>query len=171
MERRLYRSKHNRVLAGVCGGIGEYFNIDPVIIRIIAVLLIIPGVFPAIIAYLILALVIPLEGSKSSSPKDNIRENMTDLRDTGVGIGEEIRNNLQKPDTNTGATGQTPPLTPSSASYSNSNRVLWFLGLIIIALGIFFLLVNIFGWLWRYLWPLLLIAAGLIIIVLVIRRR
>ena len=37
MEKRLYRSSRNKVLAGVCGGIGEYFDVDPVIIRILAV--------------------------------------------------------------------------------------------------------------------------------------
>lgn len=33
--RRLYRSRQNRVIAGVCGGFGDYFNIDPVVIRVI----------------------------------------------------------------------------------------------------------------------------------------
>jgi len=55
--KRLYRSRSNRWIAGVCGGIGEYFNIDPIIIRILAV------VIPAFgwLAYLICALVIPSE--------------------------------------------------------------------------------------------------------------
>ena len=35
--KRLYKSRANRVLCGVCGGIGEYFNIDPVIIRLLLV--------------------------------------------------------------------------------------------------------------------------------------
>ena len=55
--RRLYRSRRNRIIAGVCGGIGEYLNIDPTIIRILAI--IIPGF--GWIAYLIFALVIPSE--------------------------------------------------------------------------------------------------------------
>ena len=55
--RRLYRSRTNRVLAGVCGGIGEYFNIDPVIIRILAI--VIPGF--GWFAYLICAIIIPNE--------------------------------------------------------------------------------------------------------------
>ncbi|MCL2409870.1 MAG: PspC domain-containing protein [Oscillospiraceae bacterium] len=55
--RRLYRSRRNRIIAGVCGGIGEYFNIDPVIIRILAI--VIPGF--GWIAYLICAIIIPLE--------------------------------------------------------------------------------------------------------------
>jgi len=55
--KRLYRSRSNRWLAGVCGGIGEYFNIDPIIVRILAV--VIPGF--GWVLYLILALVIPNE--------------------------------------------------------------------------------------------------------------
>lgn len=39
MEKRLYLSNTNKVLAGVCGGLGEYFGLDPVLIRIIAVIL------------------------------------------------------------------------------------------------------------------------------------
>jgi len=56
-SKRLYRSRRNRILAGVCGGIGEYFNIDPVIIRILAV--VIPGF--GWFAYLICAIIIPSE--------------------------------------------------------------------------------------------------------------
>ena len=39
-EKRLYKSDSNKVIGGVCGGLGEYFGIDPVILRIIAVVLI-----------------------------------------------------------------------------------------------------------------------------------
>jgi len=58
--KRVYRSKDNKVWAGIIGGLGEYFKIDPVILRIIFVLLVIvTGVFPGIIAYLIALLLIP----------------------------------------------------------------------------------------------------------------
>ena len=56
-QRRLYRSRSNRILAGVCGGLGEYLNIDPVIIRILAI--IIPGIGWG--TYLICAILIPSE--------------------------------------------------------------------------------------------------------------
>lgn len=56
--RRLYKSNDNVVIAGVCGGIGEYLNIDPTVIRIIWVLLtFFAGL--SIWLYLILAIVIP----------------------------------------------------------------------------------------------------------------
>ncbi len=40
MDKKLYRSTKNSMIAGVCGGLGEYFNIDPTIVRLLAVLLI-----------------------------------------------------------------------------------------------------------------------------------
>ena len=56
--RRLYRSEDDRILAGVCGGLGEHFGIDPVIIRIIMVILVFTG-GPGIILYLLFWLFIP----------------------------------------------------------------------------------------------------------------
>ena len=56
-SRKLYRSATNKMLCGVCGGIGEYFGIDPTIIRLIWAILIFSG--PGIIAYIIAAVVIP----------------------------------------------------------------------------------------------------------------
>ncbi len=56
--KRLYRSKKERMVAGVCGGIGEYFDIDPVIVRIIWIFFIL-GYGSGLLAYLIAWLVIP----------------------------------------------------------------------------------------------------------------
>jgi phage shock protein C len=58
--KRLYRSKTDKIIGGVCGGMGEYFQIDPVIIRIIWVILIF-GMGFGLLAYLIAWLIIPLE--------------------------------------------------------------------------------------------------------------
>jgi len=58
--KRLYRSKKNRVIAGVCGGIGEYFNIDPTLIRLIWILLVFAG-GSGILAYIIAWIIIPEE--------------------------------------------------------------------------------------------------------------
>lgn len=57
--KRLYRSLKDRKIAGVCGGIAEYFNIDPVIVRVIAVLLLLPGGFPGFLPYVIMWVVVP----------------------------------------------------------------------------------------------------------------
>ena len=39
MEKRLYRSETNKVISGVCGGLGEYFDVDPVLVRVVTVIL------------------------------------------------------------------------------------------------------------------------------------
>ena len=59
MTKRLYRSSRDSKIAGVCGGLAEYFNIDPTIIRVIFVLLLLPGGFPGFIPYVILWIVVP----------------------------------------------------------------------------------------------------------------
>ena len=59
MEKKLYKSK-NRMLSGVLGGIGEYLNVDPTIIRVAYVFIaIFSMLMPAIIAYIIMAIIIP----------------------------------------------------------------------------------------------------------------
>ena len=57
MEKRLYRSRQNRMLCGVCGGIGEYFNIDPTLVRLGLVLLCCTG--SGLLAYIVAAIIIP----------------------------------------------------------------------------------------------------------------
>ena len=57
--KRFYRSKDNRVLCGVCGGIGDYLNVDPTIIRLLCLLLGFTG--SGLIAYIVAAVIIPEE--------------------------------------------------------------------------------------------------------------
>jgi phage shock protein C len=59
MEKRLYRSRSNKMIAGVCAGIAEYLNIDPTIVRVIAVILLLPGGLPGLLPYLVLWIVVP----------------------------------------------------------------------------------------------------------------
>jgi len=61
MEKRLYRSRKDRRLCGVCGGIAEYFNTDPTIVRLIWLLLTLISFGKAIIIYLICCFVISEE--------------------------------------------------------------------------------------------------------------
>lgn len=60
MSKRVYRSNTDYIMAGVCGGLGEYFNIDSNIVRVAWVLFTLLG-GSGIIAYIICALVIPKE--------------------------------------------------------------------------------------------------------------
>lgn len=59
--KKLYRSRTDKMVAGVCGGLAQYFNIDPTIVRLVFAALIIFAVGSPLLIYLILAVVIPLE--------------------------------------------------------------------------------------------------------------
>ena len=60
--KKLFRSRTNRMLAGVCGGLAEYFNIDPTLMRVITIVLAFTPFVPVIIIYLLLWLSIPERG-------------------------------------------------------------------------------------------------------------
>jgi len=68
--KKLYRSKQNKKILGIAGGLGDFYNIDPTIIRLILILLcIITGVIPMILAYFIAALIIPIEPKEHEEVK------------------------------------------------------------------------------------------------------
>jgi phage shock protein PspC (stress-responsive transcriptional regulator) len=56
---RLRRSRQNRILAGVCGGLGEFFGINPIWFRLGFLLALIPGGVPGILIYLLCWIIIP----------------------------------------------------------------------------------------------------------------
>jgi len=64
MEKRLYRSRDERIIWGVCGGIAKYFGLDPTLIRLIAVLSLFLAL-TGILIYIILTIVVPLEPAKA----------------------------------------------------------------------------------------------------------
>jgi len=142
------------IWGGVCGGLAEYFGIDPTIVRIIAVLLALAS-GAGILAYIILAIVVPLESSQVTEPKDVIKENVEEMKETASNLGQEIRSTfVSKEDTSE---------ETAKVRHRRSN----ILGLILIVIGILFLLAsfNLLWWLsWRYLLPFILIAIGLLII-------
>jgi phage shock protein PspC (stress-responsive transcriptional regulator) len=70
MEKRLYRSKSDRMVAGVCAGLANYFNTDPTVIRILAIVCLLVFNVMALIAYLILAVVVPNENPAGSRHSD-----------------------------------------------------------------------------------------------------
>jgi phage shock protein PspC (stress-responsive transcriptional regulator) len=65
--RRLYRSRGDRVIGGVCGGIAKYFNVDPVLVRVGAVALVFLG-GAGLLAYIAAVLLIPNEGEGGQAP-------------------------------------------------------------------------------------------------------
>jgi phage shock protein C len=67
--KRIYRSDTEKVIFGVCGGLGDYFNLDPVIFRIFFILFAF-GMGSGVLAYLVLALVIPSKPMASKEPEE-----------------------------------------------------------------------------------------------------
>lgn len=60
MEKKLYRSRSNRMIAGVLGGLGEFFGVDPVLLRLgYLILTVFTGFVPGIIGYLLAILIVP----------------------------------------------------------------------------------------------------------------
>ncbi len=90
--KRLHRSRTKRLIAGVCGGIGEYFNLDPTLVRLVFLLL----VFlwgAGIIFYLILAIIIPLEGQEEVQPElgKRVKETAAELKSTAQKFASDIK--------------------------------------------------------------------------------
>lgn len=60
MYKHLRRSKDNRIIAGIFGGLGEYFSIDPVVFRLVYIAItVFTGLIPGILVYLLACLVVP----------------------------------------------------------------------------------------------------------------
>ena len=57
--KRLYRSDTDKMIGGICGGIAEYFTLDPTLVRIGYILLSLFTVFSGVLAYLVLWVVVP----------------------------------------------------------------------------------------------------------------
>ena len=61
-NKRLYRSDANKIFAGVCGGIGEYFVVDPVVVRLIWLLVVVfTGMVPGLLVYILAVYIVPKE--------------------------------------------------------------------------------------------------------------
>jgi len=70
MQKRLYRSKDERMIWGICGGLAKYFDVDPTLVRVIWVLTLIFGGW-SLLAYVILRFVIPLEPQEAAPADDS----------------------------------------------------------------------------------------------------
>jgi phage shock protein C len=80
MQKRLYRSRTDKKLGGVCSGIGEYLDLDPTLIRVLWVIITIFTDFaPGIIAYILLWLIVPEEPAKIESSEAEVEGKVVDV--------------------------------------------------------------------------------------------
>lgn len=143
MEKRLYRSYTDKMLGGVCGGLGEYFDIDPVIIRVLFFVAVLFG-GGGILAYIILWIVIPQK--PFTIPKINQDEAKSSEADAGqTNQGENTFRNFVV-----------------EKRRMNKNSLA---GIILIFLGMLFLLDNFVPrFSFHDFWPLILIGIGFALI-------
>jgi phage shock protein C len=95
-QRRLYRSEKDRLLGGVCGGLAEYFGTDPILVRVIFVIL---TLFPAglgIVAYIVLWIVVPQASSTELSAKEAVKENIEELKKTATEAGKKVEEHVDE---------------------------------------------------------------------------
>jgi phage shock protein C len=92
-EKRLTKSESNKVFLGVCGGLAEYFEVDPVIVRVIFVLLALGNGF-GVILYLILAIALPSENEIGDTKgKERIKKVVEDAKNSANSLASELREN------------------------------------------------------------------------------
>jgi phage shock protein C len=151
---RLYRSDTDKIIAGVCGGLGEYLHVDPLIFRILFVILtLVNGIGLAV--YLVLWLIAPVAHTQYQSPDEVMRRNVEEIGQKARELGQEARNTLR-------GSGNSPW---DAQGQPNSRMMIG--GAILAGVGLLILLNN-FGLLWWFnlgkLWPLVLIAVGAVIL-------
>lgn len=89
---KLFRSSDDRVLGGVCSGLGKFFQVDASIVRLIFVLIAIFG-GGGILLYMILWLIIPSDSSDSEISKENIEKNVDEMKDKAKSFAKEMKIN------------------------------------------------------------------------------
>lgn len=146
MARRLTRNSRNAILGGVAAGLGDYLDMDPVLIRLIFIILCLAG-GSGLVIYIVAWLVMPRDDQEAatdgmSPPADQFANEVKEA-------GERVVANIRR---TTGDAGR--------------GRVIG--GLILMILGFLFLMNQFYdlGWLrFRYLWPLVLVGAGVMLFV------
>ncbi|HSD84111.1 MAG TPA: PspC domain-containing protein [Anaerolineae bacterium] len=143
---RLYRSTSDRMIAGVCGGLGKYFNVDATIVRAIFLLLLFMG-GGGIPLYLVLWIIIPDEQRLDASLNEVMRANTQELAQSARDFGQSMRE----------AVG---PSSGEAVQPASRNGPVIF-AVVLIFLGVWFLLQNLLHIDLGQLWPVILIIIGL----------
>lgn len=142
---RLYRSDKNKMIAGVCAGLADYFHIDPTIVRIIFVIL---ALFhgSGVLIYIILWILVPAESSANIISESVMKDNLEEMKERARTFAHSIGS----------------PRSPDGKTHHDDSRMWW--AILIILVGFYFLFRNfgIFDELdLGKFWPVILIILGL----------
>ena len=153
MKKKLYRSKKDCVIGGVCGGIAEYFDVDTTLIRLLAILIFFFG-GSGIVAYIIGWIIIP------QNPNGNTEDNSENKGE----IEEKTKKGTEK--TNNKIEENLSEKEPEGNSERNRNIIL---GIILVIAGLIFMGSTFFPWItwaaWSTFWPVIIIVVGLVIMI------
>ncbi len=164
MNRQLYKSKRNRVLAGVCGGFADYFAIDVTLIRIIWIIVTLFG-GAGLIAYIIAAIIMP-EETEYTNQGSTWNSTASDS-----GWDKSTQSSSWTKDPGSAETGYSPDSSDKSedswgkAPSYNSDKNRFVIGAALVVIGIAFIVKLIFpGFDAKFFIPLLLIGIGGLVI-------
>lgn len=158
MNRRLVRSRTDRVIGGVAAGLADYMNADTALVRIAWALLIPLTGGAALLAYIVAWIVVP---------------EATDAPYAAVAPGTELDTSAVDPDA-PASSGVDAPVytTPVATSSGGDNRAGLVIGIGLVLVGLWFLLREYLpNFDWSLVWPVVLIGVGVLILVGVSRRR
>jgi len=103
MQTKLYRSPTDKMIAGVCGGLGTYLAIDPVLIRLFFVLLTLGG-GSGIVIYMIMWILIPYPDQNPAASAETIKAGAEEIAARGRALGDDMRVTLQGDNPSAGVT-------------------------------------------------------------------
>jgi phage shock protein PspC (stress-responsive transcriptional regulator) len=153
-QKTLRRSATNQVIAGVCGGIGEYFNIDPTLVRVIFIILALAS-GSGLILYIILWIIIPGPTTTSTNSQDVMKENLSEMEQKIEQFAGTVEAKLD------GETSKDVQEAPKPTRGRQDSQ--FWLGAVLVIVGGWFLLSNL-GFLRivrvDLIWPIILVFFG-----------
>lgn len=162
MHKKLYRSARDKMLGGVAAGVGEYFDIDPTIVRLIFVLSVFMG-GAGIIAYIVMWIIVP----RGPYPPYNMNSNVPPPnQDPGAGTDSNTNADSNQ---STGQGEYSNPQTPPDPGFNYSDyykkhdeKHAFTFGIVLVVFGIFLLSMNMIPMIhFHDIFPLALIILGI----------
>jgi phage shock protein C len=150
---KLYRSRTDTMIGGVCGGLARYIGVDSTLVRIFFVLLALAGNGFGVFIYFLLWIIVPLEGlPEDVSLQDTVRTGSEEIASHARAMGDEIRNMVRNPNPRAGLIVGAVLLIVGLVSLAQNLKVPWL------------------DWLdFHVMWPILVIVGGVALLVRYVR--
>ncbi|MCI0520011.1 MAG: PspC domain-containing protein [Chloroflexi bacterium] len=145
MGAKLYRSRSDMMIGGVCGGLAQYLGVDSTLVRVFFLITALGSSGIGVMVYLLLWIILPVEGQRGEpSLQETVRSGSEEIAGHARSVGEELRSMVRSPNPRTGLA----------------------IGGALLLMGIVFLIQNLnlpwLNWLdFDVIWPIILIAGGI----------